>query len=201
MQLKYVGPKPIISYTGIEFDNNKEDKYVYLNIVIQLIKSLRNENLNGSTYKYQADTSRLNDDELFTKLKELCTNIDELINKENHFAEDEIQHNIQRADESKTLDNESKITLHSNIEMMHDYIIQRSINKAVYYCAIEKLAEIISKTHIEYIVVPMYEKFNHVLHSVQGVLVKQKIPIDTKLEVFKDDNNLYSKLQIVKLLS
>ncbi|MDQ7061959.1 MAG: hypothetical protein Q9M43_12925 [Sulfurimonas sp.] len=43
MRLKYVGPKPIISHTGIEFDNNKEDKFAYLNIVIQLLKALNHE--------------------------------------------------------------------------------------------------------------------------------------------------------------
>jgi len=36
MTLKYVGPKPLISHTGIEFDKNKEDKYVYLPIVAKL---------------------------------------------------------------------------------------------------------------------------------------------------------------------
>lgn len=34
--LKYVGPKPHILHTGIDFDNNKEDKYIYLPIVVEL---------------------------------------------------------------------------------------------------------------------------------------------------------------------
>jgi hypothetical protein len=40
-----------------------------------------------------------------------------------------------------------------------------------------------------------------VLHSVQGALLKQKIPIDTELEIFKEDGELLSKLKVVKLLS
>ena len=40
MILKYVGPKPIISYTGIELDKNKEDKFVYLGVVTKLIQAL-----------------------------------------------------------------------------------------------------------------------------------------------------------------
>ena len=56
MILKYVGPKPIISHTGIEFDNNKEDKYAYLNIVIQLIRALDHEYIENRIYKYEADT-------------------------------------------------------------------------------------------------------------------------------------------------
>ncbi len=201
MELKYAGPKPIISYTSIEFDNNKEDKYVYLNIAIQLIKSLSDENLEGNKYKYHANTKRLTSQELHEELKKYCTNLDELINKENHDIEDEIQHNIQRAHESKVLNETERETLEKNIEIMHDYLIQRSINKAVYYCVIEVLAETIANAHIEYIVVPMYEKFTHVLHSVQGSLLKRKKPIDTKLEIFKEDNQVFSELKIVRLLN
>jgi hypothetical protein len=47
----------------------------------------------------------------------------------------------------------------------------------------------------------MFEKFTHVLHSVQGSLLKRRVPIDTKLEIFKEDDVLHSKLKIVKLLS
>jgi len=43
MTLKYVGPRPHISHTGIEFDSNKEDKFVYLNFVVQLIKALSHD--------------------------------------------------------------------------------------------------------------------------------------------------------------
>jgi len=200
MQLQYAGPKPIISHTGIEFDNNKEDKHVYLNIVIQLIKSLQKENLRGSSYKYKADTRRLSNDELLSELKKYCLDIEALVKKENHNVENEIQHNLQRADESESLNEEARSTLHNNIEIMHDYLIQRSINKAIYYCAIEKLAQVISMAHIQSIEVPMYEKFNHVLHSVQGMLLKLKNPIDTKLDIYKEDNQLYSKLSVTKLL-
>jgi len=59
MELKYVGPKPIISHTGIEFDNNKEDKFAYLNIVIQLLKALDHDYFEDKTYVYQADTARV----------------------------------------------------------------------------------------------------------------------------------------------
>jgi len=201
MQLKYAGPKPIISHTSIEFDNNKEDKYVYLNIAIQIIKSLSDENLRGNRYKYHADTKRLDSDELYNQLKKYCKNLSELIEKENHNVEDEIEHNIKRAHESKTLSQEEREILERNIDIMHDYLVQRSINKTVYYCIIEILAETIANAHIEYIVVPLFEKFTHVLHSVQGSLLKRKTPIDTKLEIFEEDGKVYSELKIVKLLN
>ena len=111
--------------------------------------------------------------------------------------EDEIQHNLQRAKNSNTLTDEDKRTLQNNINIMHDYLVQRSINKSVYYCAVNYLADLLKKDNISYIIVPMFQKFAHVLHSVQGVLLKNKAPIDTNLEVYQKEGELLVKLQVI----
>ena len=197
MQLKYVGPKPIISHTGIEFDKNKEDKYVYLNIAIQLIKALSHDYYADKTYYYNANVPRFSDDELLTAIKRVCKDFDSLVDKKEHDIEDEIQHNIQRANESFTLKDADKEVLKNNIHIMHDYMVQRSINKSIYYCLINKLAELVKKDHIDHIVTPMFQSYLHVLHSVQGVLIEQKYPIDTKIEIFKKNGELLVKLQVI----
>ncbi|MFA6136664.1 MAG: hypothetical protein WC667_01125 [Sulfurimonas sp.] len=199
MQLKYVGPKPIISHTGIEFDNNKEDKYNYLNIVVQLLKALDHEYFDNKTYVYQSDTSRFSPDELFTELKKYCPNIDSLMEKANHNIEDEIEHQLQRAHDNSVLSSVDKEVLENNINIMHDYMIQRSINKAVYYCAVNALAELLKKGKIDHIIVPMFQKFNHVLHSVQGTLKAQKYPVETKLDIYKENGVLLVKLQLLNI--
>jgi hypothetical protein len=76
-------------------------------------------------------------------------------------------------------------------------MIQRSINKNVYYCALDVLADIAKKDHIDYIKTPFSEKFMHVLHSLQGSLLDKNFPIDTKLDVFKEDENLFIMLKVV----
>ena len=199
MKLEYVGPKPIISHTGIEFDNNKEDKFAYLNIVLQLLKALDHDYFSDKTYVYQSDTNRYSNDDLTKQLKRYCPNLDALINKENHSVEDEIKHNIQRANESDTLDDESKTVLKNNIRIMHAYLVQRSVNKSVYYCAIDALAELLKKDHIDHIIVPMFQKYAHVLHSVQGALRQQKFPIDTKLDIYQENGKLLAKLQVINI--
>lgn len=197
MELKYVGPKPIISHTGIEFDNNKEDKFAYLNIVVQLLKAIDHDYFENKTYTYHADTSRLTNDELYSELEKICPNLKTLMEKRNHIIEDEIEHNIQRADESKTLTEEDKETLKNNIEIMHDYLVQRSINKSVYYCAVNRLAQLLKNDRISYIIAPMYQKFAHVLHSVQGILIKEKFPIDTRLDIYQENGQLLVKLTVI----
>jgi hypothetical protein len=200
MKLKYVGPKPLISHTGIEFDNNKEDKYVYLNILLQLIKALDHDYFDKKTYTYHAQTTRLSNEELESELKKYCKNLDIIEEKSFQEAEKDFEHQIQRAHENSVLDNESKEVLLNNIKIMKDYLIQRSVNKAAYYCGVELLAELLKKDHIDYIVVPMFQKFAHVLHSLQGVLRDQKFPIDTKLEIYEEDGKLLAKLKAINIL-
>jgi len=199
MTLKYVGPKPIISYTGIELDKNKEDKFIYLGVVTKLIKALDHEYIEDKSYFYD-DKHEFSDFETMDILEKYCENLDDLLDKTNHNVEEEIEHNIKRAHESKTLEPIEKEVLLNNISMMHDYMLQRSVNKKVYYCAMDILADIVKKDHIDYIKTPFTQKFMHVLHSLQGSLVEEKYPIDTKLDVITKDKELYIILKVVSII-
>lgn len=194
MKLKYVGPKPIISHTGIQFDNNKDDKYSYLNIAIQLVKALDHPYIDNRVYNYNVESKRLSDRELEDEVRRICPNVESLLEKQNHNIEDEIEHNLKRAHENKILSEADKETLQNNIKIMYDYMIQRSINKSVYYCVINALAEILKKDHIDYLVVPMFQNFNHVFHSIQGALKILKYPIETDLQIYENNGKLYTKL-------
>jgi len=197
MDLKYVGPKPIISHHGISFDNNKDDKYVYLGIVLELLKALDHDYFEDKTYIYNAKTNKFDTKSLYHELSKYCHNIDSLIDKESHTIEDEIDENLQHAEQCNSLKPEEREVLMKNITIMHDYMLQRSVNKAVYYCAVTALANLLKKDHIDYIIVPMFQSFVHVLHSIQGVLREEKFPIDTHLEIYKENDQLLAKLKIM----
>jgi DedD protein len=64
----------------------------------------------------------------------------------------------------------------------------------------EVLADLVVKDHLDYIITPMFNKFAHVLHSVQGVLAKRKNPVDTAMEIYKDDGQLLVKLKVINIL-
>ena len=199
MELKYVGPKPIISHTGIEFDNNKEDKYVYLYAVVQLINVLNHDYCEDKIYKYNVNNHGPCKDELCREIRELCPNVNLFMEDEEHKIEDRINHRIQRVQKSLTLTNIDKEIFQNNLEIMHDYILQRSINKSVYYYAIGTLGQLLKRYHISYVIAPMFQKFDHVLHSVQGVLLMDRFPIITKLDVFQEERKLLVKLQILNI--
>jgi len=197
MELKYVGPKPIISHHGIEFDNNKEDKFAYLNIAVQLLKALDHSYFEDKKYVYEASSLRFDNDELMRILRHYCQDLDILMEKGTHNIKEEIEHNIERAHENSVLNKVNKEILENNILIMQDYLVQRSVNKSVYYCAIDALAELLKRDHIDYIIVPMYQKFTHVLHSIQGSLRRQKSPIDTQIDIYQENGQLLSKLKVV----
>lgn len=197
MKLEYVGPKPNISHHGISFDNNKEDKYIYLGIVIELLNALNHEYYEDRVYVYNADTSRIDDAILLFDLQKYCPDIETLVDKQTHNIEDELQENIDRAHASSSLTEEEIEVLTKNIEIMHDYIVQRSVNKSVYYCAINALAQLLKKDNIDHIITPMYQNFVHVLHSVQGVLLKEKFPVDTNIDIYREHDKLLAKLQVI----
>ena len=52
MQLKYVGPKPMISEHGISFKDGKEDKYVYIQNAIEILHALNHEYVKGKIYHF-----------------------------------------------------------------------------------------------------------------------------------------------------
>ena len=199
MTLKYVGPKPIISHTGIGFDTNKEDKYVYLPIVAKLLKALDHEYIQGKSYTCEADRD-ISPANMMDILEKYCPNLETLLNKTNHNVEEEIEHNLERANESDMLNVVEKEVLVNNIELMHNYMLQRSVNKSVYYCAMRALAKVVKRDHIDHITTPFFQTYMHVLHSLQGTLLTKKFPVDTALDIYEHDKHLFITLKVVNLL-
>lgn len=200
MPLKYVGPKVLISKTGIDFDNNKEDKYVYLHIALQILKAIDHEYIEERVYTYTADTQRLRDDELYQVAKEYCKGVDDVMESARQSAEDYVDDLLTRAKENRLLNGTERETLIKNISLMHKYIVQRSVNKHVYYCIINRLATLLRKDNIDYIIAPMFQKFAHVFHSIQGALIHQKSPINSTMEIYEEKGKLLVKLDVMNVM-
>lgn len=196
MQIKYVGPKPLISKTGISFDSQYDDRYTYLNIAVQLLKALDHEYFEERTYKYSVDSGRLNDDDIVEGLKKYCGNLDSVV-KESVDAEQKlIDDELKRAKENKSLSEFEKEALIKNIFMMESYRLQYAANEKLYSCTIKRLAELVKQENIDYVVVPMFQRFAAVLHSVQHELSEQKFPIDTRMDIYEEDGKLMAKMEV-----
>jgi hypothetical protein len=197
MSLKYAGPKPLISAHGISFDLNKEDKFIYLSIVAELIQALDHEYVGGEKYTHITAKKPMNPDQIMELIRQNDPLLDQEISERQKIVESEITEELERGHSNKVLCDEEKNVLIKNIEMMRNYRTIRSINKTVYYSGITSLAHIIQKGNIERIYAPMFPKFNHVFHSIQGALSKLHPPIDSTVDIYEEDGHLTIRLDIL----
>lgn len=195
--LKYVGPKPLFSVSGISFDNSKEDKFIYLSILAELIEALDHEYANDQRYVVETGSKPLDENILLELIRRRPSNLDEQIEYWIAKTTQEIDDDIQRAQDNPILSQEEKVILKNNLEILRPYRMQRSINKSIYYAGVKLLASIIKQGGIQYIVTPMYPKFLHVLHSVQGTLRTIHPPVDSKIDIYEDQGHLAVELKIL----
>ncbi len=196
MQIKYVGPKPIISKTGISFDSQYDDRYTYLNIAVQLLKALDHEYFEDKTYKYAVDSGRLKDSDIVDGLKEYCGNLDHAVEEGIKAEQKLIDDELKRAKENKSISELEREALIKNIRMMESYRLQYATNEQLYNCAVQRLATYVKQDHIDYVIVPMFQRFAAVLHSVQDELANQKFPIDTRMDIYEEDGKLMAKMEV-----
>jgi len=196
MQIKYVGPKPLISKTGISFDSEYDDRYTYLNITIQLLRALDHEYFEDKTYQYAVDSKRLNDKDIYEGLQHYCKDLEKVVKDAVDAEQELIDDELKRAQDNKIISDIEKEALIKNIKMMQSYRLQYATNDALYQCAIQQLAEYVKKEHIDYIIVPMFQRFAAVLHSIQEELAHQRFPIDTKMEIYEEHGKLMAKMEV-----
>ncbi|MFZ5375239.1 MAG: hypothetical protein ACOZBX_06835 [Campylobacterota bacterium] len=197
MRLQYTGPKPLISSHGINFDLNKEDKFVYLSIVAELIRALDHEYEEDRRYVYMTSGKPLDNDLILSIIQAKNPSLEEDVLQRQKIVNGEIDEELERARSNKLLCEEERDVLIKNIEMLRAYRISRSLNKTVYYSGIASIAHIVKNGHIDHITSPMYPKFMHVFHSLQGVLSKLHPPIDSSIDIFQEDGHLQIRLNIL----
>jgi hypothetical protein len=197
MPLKYAGPKPLISAHGITFDFNKEDKFIYLSIVAELIQALDHDYIEDKRYTYLATAKPLDAESIFKLIANKEENLNTKIDERRIVTENEIENELKRARGNRLLGEEERDVLIRNIQLLHDYQINRALNKTLYYCGIDAIAHEIKKGHIDSISAPMFPKFLHVFHSIEGTLHILIPQIDTKLDIFETNGHLTIQLKIL----
>jgi len=196
MTIKYAGPRPVISQHGIDFKDGKEDKYVYLIIAAQILIAIDKDYSEKDSYSYDTSTKRLTDDELLEimlkyepKLKQTVAS--EEVSYEQHL-DDEIEAIKQRTD-LKEIEKNAWV---NNLNIMKKYRIQRAINKIYYQHCIHDITNIIKREKIKEIDTPFFEKYWHVLQTIQGALSEGRDSIGSDLKVEQSDNGMIAKLFI-----
>lgn len=197
MNIKYAGPRATISHHGIEFKEGKEDKYVYLMIGIQILIAIDKDYGENKSYSYDLDTKRLTDDEMISVMEKYEPNLDIEITAESDRYGEHILEEIQKVKDNKILSSIEKNVWITNLEVMKDYRVQRAVNKIYYMHCINNIRNIIKREGIKEINTPFYEKYWHVLQTLQGVLEEGRDSVKTNLKVESNENSpMMAKLYI-----
>jgi LPS O-antigen subunit length determinant protein (WzzB/FepE family) len=182
-QFKYAGPKPVCSQHGIEFDHAKEDRFIYLETLVQLIEAFDKCPVEGATLHFGIEKHAMSEEALYEKLRHYIADLDERIKKEVDEAAQIMQHEIEHVQKIPSLSKQEKDVWIRNIKQMHDYVMQRAINKAAYHAAIETLAQELLKDHIEYLVIPMEGNYQHLAKSLSYALDHLRSPVTSDYKV------------------
>ncbi|WP_026804464.1 hypothetical protein [Aliarcobacter lanthieri] len=191
MKLEYVGFRPIISQNGISFKQGKDDKFIYLPYVYEIINALSNNYETNKNYSYSIKVGSDNISKLYNRILDHFSNLDEDIEKKLNSYEKHLDLELEDIENRTNLSDIEKDIYKTNLNLMRDYRIKRAKNKIFYYYSVLSIAETIKTNKIKEINIPFNEKFWHVLKTLQGVLASEKINSNIKVEYM--DSNLRLK--------
>ena len=197
MKIKYAGPRATISHHGIEFKEGKEDKYVYLMIGIQILQAIDKDYGSNKSYSYDLGTKRVLDDEMLSVMQKYEPNLHTEVEEEADNYEKHIEDEIEKVNLNRVLNSIEKHIWIKNLEIMKEYRTQRAVNKIYYMHCIKNIKDVIQREKIKEINVPFFEKYWHVLQTLQGVLEEGRYSVKTDLIVQSDKNDqMMAKLTI-----
>jgi hypothetical protein len=195
-RLEYAGPKPVCSKYGVLFDYAKEDRYIYLDTLIQLVEALDARTLHEGTLRFGIKKEAFDGAVLLKKIEKYDPEIDKKMEKAASETHDFLREMAKRAEENRLMAPLEKEVWLKNIALMEDYVVQRAVNKAVYYVLIDLLARKLKEGNVRYIVFPMHRNFHHVAKSLSNALAKQKPPIPSYAQILETKEGLTLKFNL-----
>ncbi len=196
MEVKYAGPKVVLGKNGIEFDNSKDDKYIYINVAIQIYNAFLHV-YDDKIYTYDTHCKRLNDDEIMDFIKNNFPNYKQEIKKAEDRAEWYFEHEMKNVEIHKDMLSSAEYeTWVKNVKLLKNYVLQRHFNKNIYYLLIDKISECIKQSSTQQMYFPMYQNFVHIAHSIQCALNEDPNPKTSKMDIYEKDGKMIVGLDI-----
>jgi len=186
----------MISQYGIEFKEGKEDKYVYLMISIQILKAIDKDFTENKHYSYDLGTKRISDEDILNTMLRYEPSLTDSVEAEALAYEKKLDQEMEDIKNQKALSEIEKDVWIKNLEIMKDYRVQRAINKIFYIHSIYEIVEVIKREKIKEIDTPFYEKYWHVLKSIEGTINSQKGSLRANIAVENKNGAIKTILRI-----
>lgn len=170
MKLKYVGPKELISQNGIDFKTGKDDKYVYINPAMQILKALSHDYQKNTIYHHDIEDIKHSDESILADILHLKPHLETICEKEIRKLKKSLEEEIDNTQNLPTLKQIEKDSYRNNLIIMKAYRMQRETNKIIYEHLIEILVDVIIEHKIKEVNTPFNERYWHILQTIQGEL-------------------------------
>lgn len=197
MELKYVGAKPAVSARGVTFDQTKPDRYTFLNAAVELLEALNFEPTEEKKiYLYNISGKEYGGRQLVDLLKKYCTDMDAVFATREEKTNELIEKYTSRVKENSRITADDRRAWLGNIAIMRDYYLQYVTNESAYQCALDALADLIHKKHIEEVIFPLGRNHGLVLSHLIPVLTDHRPPYDATLSVEEKNGETFGKLDL-----
>jgi len=178
LKVKYVGPHVDISQHGVSYKKDKEDKYVYLMVALEILQDIDNDYDKQSAYSHCFTIGKLDEETLHTVLQSYESDVEKHVEQEYKNYQKKIKHEISFVQGLSHLKDIEKEVWLKNIELMKNYRLQRAINKIYYEHCIENIRKLFIHKSIKELLTPFNKDFFHVINSLKGALITGKPSLD-----------------------
>jgi len=187
IKLQYMGSRPDIKPIGITFKTGKEDKYVYINYAIDILRGLENSN-DSYEYIHQTNQKIFSDDEIYEFIRVCEADVKKNIEQEIQSYENRLAIQIKQINNQKRFQAIEKYAFIENLKIMKPYKIQRAINKIVYMHIIEAIIKLVKNKKIKKIQTVFCEKYWHILHTIEGHIFTSTNGLNAQYLIKEDKN-------------
>lgn len=188
MKFEYVGYKPIINQHGVSFKQGKDDKYIYLPFIYEILDAVNSDYDTNKNRSYSIKIDNSNIDKLYKQLLSLNPDLENKINLELEEYKKHIQNKYNEIENRHNMNEIEKYVYINNLKSMEMYRINRAKNKIFYYAAVYAIANLIKIKKIKKLEIPFNEKFWHTLKTLQGVLSAERVSCN--LVTYEKDNSI-----------
>ena len=196
-EIKYAGPKAVCSQHGVMFDHRREDRYPYLDILVQLIEAFDKRTVEGETLHFGIKSKPFPSEVTLRKLRHYVPDLDEKVEAHVETVKKALKEEIASIEANPLLSETEKEVWIKNLRSMEPYTIQRAVNKAVYHEAVRVLADELVGHHIRTIRLPMVGTFHHAVKSLEAALERHKPPATLRSRILETEKGPVLELEIV----
>lgn len=197
MKLEYVGARPIISKSGVCFDETKPDKYTFLTPLIDILDALELEEKGKNIIDIRDMViHEFHKNELMSSVEKYCPNLKDFFDKKEEKANKRIDKFIEDNKKYRDLNHNEEIALFGNIKIMRNYYIHYTLNETVYNHLLHILADKIYKLQFNTLIFPIGINHGLVLSHLVQILEEHKPSYNAKIQVEEEDQRLMGKMNI-----